>query len=133
MSEQQQQQSASHKILIVEDDDISQFLINKMTSDLGYHTFIVSNGIEALELLESELFDLILMDIEMPVINGFETTRRIRSSNITQLSNIPIIGISANPLDNDIQPFLDRGMNDYISKPIHELELKQKLDKQLIK
>lgn len=133
MSEQQQQITALRKILIVEDDDISQFLINKMMNDLGYHTYIVSNGIEALEVLESEQFDLILMDIEMPVINGFETTRRIRTSNITQLSQIPIIGISANPLDTEVQPFIERGMNDYISKPIHELELKEKLDKQILK
>lgn len=129
----EQQHLPNNRILIVEDDDISQFLINKMMTDLGYHTFIVSNGIEALEILESEKFDLILMDIEMPIISGYETTRRIRSSNITQLSQIPIIGISANPLENDVKPFLEKGMNDYISKPIHELELKQKLDKQLIK
>ncbi len=127
------QPTRTNRILIVEDDDISQFLINKMMTDLGYHTYIVSNGIEALEVLESEQFELILMDIEMPIISGYETTRRIRASNITQLSQIPIIGISANPLENDAEPFIEKGMNDYISKPIHELELKQKLDKQLIK
>ncbi len=129
MSEQQQ----TNRILIVEDDDISQFLINKMMNDLGYHSYIVSNGIEALEVLESEKFDLILMDIEMPIISGYETTRRIRASNNTEMSKIPIIGISANPMENDPEPFIEKGMNDYISKPIHELELKQKLDKQLIK
>lgn len=125
--------NTSYKILIVEDDDISQFLISKMIKDLGCSCAIASNGVEALELLEKETFDLILMDIEMPVISGYETTRRIRSSNNSELSHIPIIGISANPLENDVKPFLDKGMNDYISKPIHELELKQKLDNQLIK
>ncbi len=129
----EEQLTRTNRILIVEDDDISQFLINKMMTDLGYHTFIVSNGIEALEVLETEKFDLILMDIEMPIISGYETTRRIRNSNITEMSQIPIIGISANPLENDAEPFIEKGMNDYISKPIHELELKQKLDKQLLK
>jgi CheY-like chemotaxis protein len=129
----EQQATRTNRILIVEDDDISQFLINKMMTDLGYHTYIVSNGIEALEVLETEKFDLILMDIEMPIISGFETTRRIRNSNITEMSQIPIIGISANPLENDAEPFIEKGMNDYISKPIHELELKKKLDKQLLK
>ncbi len=129
----EEQLTRTNRILIVEDDDISQFLINKMMTDLGYHTFIVSNGIEALEVLETEKFDLILMDIEMPIISGFETTRRIRNSNITEMSQIPIIGISANPLENDAEPFIEKGMNDYISKPIHELELKQKLDNQLLK
>ncbi len=121
------------KILIVEDDDISQFLISKMIMDLGHQYIIASSGVEALEVLENERFDLILMDIEMPIISGYETTRRIRSSNNSELSHIPIIGISANPLENDVKPFLEKGMNDYISKPIHELELKQKIDNQLIK
>lgn len=121
------------KILIVEDDDISQFLISKMIMDIGHQYTIASSGVEALEVLEKESFDLILMDIEMPIISGYETTRRIRSSNNSQLSHIPIIGISANPLENDVKPFLEKGMNDYISKPIHELELKQKIDNQLIK
>ncbi len=125
--------NSTYKILIVEDDDISQFLISKMVNDIGHQFILASNGVEALEILEEISFDLILMDIEMPVISGYETTRRIRMSNNSQLSQIPIIGISANPLENDVKPFLEKGMNDYISKPIHELELRQKIDNQLIK
>ena len=116
------------RILVVEDDDIGQFLIKKMTDDLGYESCIVSNGMEALSILENEKFDIIIMDIEMPILNGFETTKRIRSSENLHLKSIPIIGISANPLDNELQPYLDKGMNNYISKPIHELELKKKLE-----
>ncbi len=104
-----------------------------MVNDIGHQFILASNGVEALEILEEISFDLILMDIEMPVISGYETTRRIRMSNNSQLSQIPIIGISANPLENDVKPFLEKGMNDYISKPIHELELRQKIDNQLIK
>lgn len=119
------------KILIVEDDDISQFLIQKMIKDIGYDSSTVSNGVDALQVLDKEAFDLILMDIEMPIISGYETTRRIRDSNNVFLKTIPIIGISANPFENDVQPFIEKGMNDYISKPIHELELHQKIEKQL--
>ncbi len=118
------------RILVVEDDDIGQFLIKKMIDDLGYESSIVSNGMEALSILENEKFDIIIMDIEMPILNGFETTKRIRSSSNPNYNSIPIIGISANPLENELQPYLDKGMNDYISKPIHELELKEKLEKQ---
>jgi len=118
------------RILVVEDDDIGQFLIKKMIDDLGHQALIASNGLEALSMLEKEEFDIILMDIEMPFINGFETTKRIRASENPLHKSIPIIGISANPFENELQPFLDRGMNDYISKPIHELELKEKLEKQ---
>ncbi len=119
------------RVLVVEDDDISQFLIKKMMDDLGFETQIVSNGVEAIAILEKEPFDAVLMDIEMPIISGFEATRRIRNSNISHLHTIPIIGISANPFETELQPFIDKGMNDYISKPIHELELLQKLEKQL--
>lgn len=120
-------------ILVVEDDDISQFLIQKMMNDLGYDSQIVSNGIEAIEVLSSNSFDLILMDIEMPIINGFETTKRIRNSDNSLNRHIPIIGISANPLESNIELFLKMGMNDYISKPIHEMDLKIKIDNQLDK
>lgn len=124
-------ENSKRRILIVEDDDISQFLIKKMMDDLGFSAQIVSNGIEAISILENETFDAILMDIEMPIISGFEATRRIRNSHLTHLHHIPIIGISANPFETDLQPFVDKGMNDYISKPIHELELLEKLEKQL--
>ena len=68
------------KILLVEDDDISQFLIKKMLENLSLDVTIVSNGIEALSILSQEKFHLILMDIEMPVISGYETIRRIQKN-----------------------------------------------------
>ncbi len=119
------------RVLVVEDDDISQFLIKKMMDDLGYESQTVSNGLDAIAVLETEVFDAILMDIEMPIMSGFEATRRIRNSPISHLHTIPIIGISANPFETELQPFIDKGMNDYISKPIHEMELLQKLEKQI--
>lgn len=119
------------RVLVVEDDDISQFLIKKMMDDLGYESQTVSNGLDAIAILEIEVFDAILMDIEMPIMSGFEATRRIRNSPISHLHTIPIIGISANPFETELQPFIDKGMNDYISKPIHEMELLQKLEKQI--
>lgn len=125
--------SAIKHILVVEDDDISQFLIQKMMDDLGFKHHIVSNGLDAIEVLEKTPFDLVLMDIEMPIINGFETTRRIRNSDNSINRHIPIIGISANPLENNIESYVKMGMNDYISKPIHELDLKLKIENQLDK
>lgn len=123
---------AKFNILVVEDDDISQFLIHKMLEDLGHSSTIASNGIEAITILENDHFDLVLMDIEMPIINGFETTHRIRNSEISHLKSIPIIGISANPLETSAEPFIEKGMNDYISKPIHEFNLKEKIERQLV-
>ena len=119
------------RLLVVEDDDISQFLINKLLTDLHITFVIVSNGPEALEILQVEVFDAILMDIEMPIMRGFEATIIIRRSENSAIKNIPIIGMSANPFEIAQEPYLEIGMNEYITKPIHELELLEKLEKQI--
>lgn len=115
-------------ILVVEDDDISQFLISKMLEGLGYAVKIASNGPEALEILKSNYFDVILMDIEMPVISGYETIRRLKSGDYpNNIKNIPIIGISANPFEDNEEIYLEHGMNAYISKPIQVDDLNTKI------
>jgi|688.fasta_scaffold05114_9 CheY-like chemotaxis protein len=119
------------RLLVVEDDEISQFLIERLLTDLHITSTIVSNGPDALEILEQEAFDAILMDIEMPVMSGFEATSIIRNSENSAIKNIPIIGMSANPFEIAQEPYLEIGMNEYITKPIHELELLEKLEKQI--
>lgn len=119
------------RLLVVEDDEISQFLIKRLLSDLQLTAIIVSNGPEAIEILKHETFDVILMDIEMPVMSGFEATSIIRNSENNAIKNIPIIGMSANPFEIAEEPYLEIGMNEYITKPIHELELLEKLEKQV--
>lgn len=117
-------------LLVVEDDEISQFLIKRLLDELHITSVIVSNGPEAIETLNHEIFDAILMDIEMPIMSGFETTKIIRSSENASFQHIPIIGMSANPFEIAQKPYLEIGMNEYITKPIHELELLEKLEKQ---
>ena len=92
--------TTNRRILVVEDDDISQFLIKKMLENLSFDVTMASNGIEALEILDENLFDIILMDIEMPVISGFETVRRIQNGKYkAEIKNIPIIFLSAHSED----------------------------------
>lgn len=118
----------NRKILVVEDDDISQFLIRKMLENLSFDVTIASNGIEAIDILIDNHFDIILMDIEMPVISGFETVRRIQNGNLNQLTKaIPIIGISANPFDDDKELYFSQGLRDYITKPISQEDLLLKI------
>jgi CheY-like chemotaxis protein len=117
------------KILVVEDDDISQFLIRKMLENLSFDVSIASNGLEAIEILCEHRFDIILMDIEMPIISGFETVRRIQNGDLNQeAKNTPIIGISSNPFDNEIETYHLHGLMDYISKPISKEELLLKIN-----
>lgn len=122
----------SYKILVVEDDEISQFLLTKMLGDLGYESNIASNGVEALELLKNEVYGLVFMDMEMPILSGFETVQLIRNSENSILKNIPIIGISANPFESELDYYIKKGLNDYISKPISESNLREKLNNQLL-
>lgn len=125
--------ATNRSILVVEDDDISQFLIKKMLENLSFDVMIASNGLEALDILETNCFDIILMDIEMPVISGFETVRRIQNGDYkTEVKSIPIIGISANPFENEKEVYKNQGLRDYITKPISQEDLSEKINSILI-
>lgn len=125
--------TTNKRILVVEDDDISQFLIRKMLENLSFDVTIASNGLEALEILGDKIFDIILMDIEMPVISGFETVRRIQNGSFdTNIKRIPVIGISANPFDNEKELYFIQGLRDYITKPISQEELSEKINSILL-
>lgn len=115
------------KILIVEDDKVNQITIRSFVKKLGHDTNCANDGIEALKLLRSEQFDLILMDIQMPNLDGIETTIAIRNSN-ERFSKIPIIALTAHAMAGDREKFLAHGMNGYLSKPIILEDLKNTID-----
>lgn len=104
----------SAKVLIVEDIVINQEIIRIMLSKYGIDTEIANNGAEAVDLAKVGNYDIIFMDIQMPVMDGYEATRRIRSYN----PEIPIIAMTASALSSDIKKSLESGMNGHIAKPI---------------
>jgi PAS domain S-box-containing protein len=104
------------QILLVEDNVINQMVTRKSLQKFGFELTIVNNGQEALDALSKASYHLILMDCEMPVMDGFEATRRIRSSG-TPYQNIPIIAMTANAMSGDREQCLKAGMNDYVPKP----------------
>jgi two-component system, sensor histidine kinase and response regulator len=106
----------SIKILLVDDNRINQDVVTELLGLLQVKIDLCDNGLDAIERLKKETFDLVLMDVQMPGIDGYETTRRIRKD--LQLDNLPIIAITANALDGDREKCLQAGMNDYLSKPI---------------
>jgi signal transduction histidine kinase/CheY-like chemotaxis protein len=112
---------ASVRILIVEDNQVNQKLVSSLLQKNGYTVSIAGNGVEALQLLEREEFRMILMDVQMPVLDGLETTRLIRGH--TRWQGIPIIAMTARAMEGDKQSCLSAGMNGYISKPIHAAHL----------
>ncbi|MFK5970415.1 MAG: response regulator [Candidatus Marithrix sp.] len=115
------------KILLVEDDLISQKLVKLILTKRGFLVSVADNGIEAIKILETNDFDVIFMDIQMPEMNGNATTRLIRKN--PKYNDLPIIAMSANTMMNDKEKSLAAGMNDYIIKPIDTKQLFATLNK----
>jgi PAS domain S-box-containing protein len=115
------------KILIAEDDKVNQLAISSFVKKIGHIPLCANDGAEVLKLLQSDQFDLILMDIQMPNLDGVETTIAIRNS-YEKFSKIPIIALTAHAMAGDREKFLAHGMNGYLSKPIIFEDLKNAIN-----
>jgi len=111
------------RVLVVDDSEDNQYLLERILTDWGIQVAFASNGEEAIEKALSEEFDLILMDIQMPVLDGFESTARLRKQHYSK----PIIALTANAMREDREKCLKMGFNDYLMKPINRGELLQKV------
>ena len=112
------------RILLVEDNLTNQKVACAMMRKHGYHVDIAENGQEALAALQKTVYHLVLMDCEMPTMDGFEATRRLRSGNPPVLDpHIPVIAMTASAMQGDRERCLAAGMNDYLSKPVSKSEL----------
>jgi len=119
-------------VLVVEDNAINQMVVANMLQNLGLAVRTANNGVEALELLERNNFDLILMDCQMPEMDGYQTSYHIRRDQRPVLANIPIIALTANAMLEDRERCLAAGMNDYLSKPVSLRTLHSKLGQWLV-
>ncbi len=106
------------KVLLVEDNAINQKVALAMLEKMGYSIDIAFNGAEAVEALCNDNYGLVLMDLQMPVMDGFEAARTIRKSPDVLDNNVPIVAMTANVTKEDRQQCLDAGMDDYIPKPV---------------
>jgi len=111
------------RVLLAEDNEVNRKVTVQLLQNRGHQVAVASDGKEALEALESGRFDLILMDVQMPRMDGLETTKAIRAQEAARGSHIPIIAMTAYAMVGDRQRCLDQGMDDYISKPIQAQEL----------
>ncbi|WP_413575568.1 ATP-binding protein [Bdellovibrio sp. HCB290] len=118
------------RVLIAEDNLVNQKVVSEMLSTMGCSSQVVENGYDAIGALLTEKFDLILMDAQMPGMDGYEATRRIRKGQAGEDNRyIPILATTANAIKGDIELCLEAGMNDYISKPISYNDLAFKISK----
>jgi CheY-like chemotaxis protein len=116
------EQRARLKILLAEDNRVNQVLAVRLLEKRGHEVTVAGNGLEALEALDQQVFDLVLMDIQMPEMDGFEATAAIRKGEMKSGKHIPIVAMTAHAMAGDRERCLEGGMDDYITKPIR-LEL----------
>ncbi len=120
--------NSSARILLAEDNLTNQMVAQAILKKLGFQSDIATNGAEALNALENTRYDLVLMDMQMPEMDGLEATRRIRDIQSSVFNhNIPIIAMTANAMKEDREHCLEAGMNDYVSKPIKPQALSEML------
>jgi CheY-like chemotaxis protein len=113
--------------LLAEDSPVNQKLVVALMSKHGHHVTIAEDGKAAVKAVEATHFDLILMDVEMPEMNGLEATAVIRSREERTGQHVPVIAMTAHAMKGDRQRCLDAGMDDYVSKPIHPDQLFEKI------
>jgi len=130
--ERNENQAKSLRILLAEDNPFNQMIALKLLAKLGYQADCALNGVEVLKLIEQKSYDLILMDLQMPEMDGLETTRQIRqmesARGVSNLTNqIKIVAMTANVMNEDRENCLKVGMNDFISKPVRSEEIAKTL------
>ena len=111
------------RILLAEDNVVNQRLAVRLLEKQGHMVFVAVDGVKALEALERDHFDVVLMDVQMPVMDGVEATAAIREKERATGAHIPIVAMTAHAMAGDRQRFLESGMDGYVSKPVHSLEL----------
>ena len=119
-------------VLLVEDNAVNQMLARRLLERLGATVTIADNGLAAIEQLRARKFSVVLMDCQMPELDGYEATHRIRQGGAgDETRDIPIIALTANALSGDRERCLEAGMNDYLAKPINPTALRAKLESAL--
>lgn len=109
----------SKKVLIAEDSSVIQNLTKRILQVQNYEIFSAKNGLKVLEMLEKDDFDIILMDINMPQMDGMECAKKIRALEDTKKAQIPIVAITGNAKNYSMEDFNDVGINDYLQKPLN--------------
>jgi len=111
------------RILLVDDNDVNRIIATRLLEKHGHQVIAVENGALAVDATAGEQFDLVLMDVQMPVMDGLTATAHIRTREHTTGVHLPIIAVTAHAMDQDRQRCLAAGMDDYLPKPIRSADL----------
>jgi TMAO reductase system sensor TorS len=130
---QVEKQKLTGRVLLVEDNPVNQMVARKMLEKLGLDSILAANGQQALDVLEKEMVDAVLMDCQMPEMDGFEATRQFRQREQASGANtLPVIAMTANVMEGDRERCLQAGMDDYLGKPVRMDELESTLRRWLV-
>lgn len=119
--DRQENEQAAPSVLVVEDNSINQRILVAFLRKRGYAVDVANDGAEAVQRMALKRYSLVLMDLQMPVLDGFEATRLIRS--LPELASVPIVAVSAHALNDEPRRCLEAGMNGYLAKPVEPADL----------
>jgi len=117
------------RVLLAQDNAVNQRLIQHMLEKMGHTVTIAMHGALALDFLRREEFDLVLMDMRMPVMDGLEATRRIRVEEVGSERHIPIVALTANAFEEDREACLKAGRDGFLVKPVSAVSLRETLER----
>ena len=117
------------KLLLAEDGRVNQLVATRFLEDGGHQVTVANNGLEVIEALHREHFDAVLMDVQMPKMDGYQATAQIRAEEAESGTHIPIIAMTANAMQKNREKCLASGMDAYLAKPVQRDELFQALEK----
>lgn len=115
-----------HKILLVEDNEMNRDMLSRRLERKGYEVVLAVDGPSGLEMAQNEAPDLVLMDMSLPLLDGWEATRRLKAN--TQTQNIPVIALTAHAMSSDREKALEAGCDDYDTKPVELPRLLGKIE-----
>ena len=112
---------ARKRLLLVEDNDVNRMVVKMMLAGEGFDIAEAADGNAAIDALSVSQFDIVLMDVSMPVMDGLEATRQLRSvENRDGAQRTPVIGLTAHAMESDVKQCFDAGMDDYLAKPVRK-------------
>ena len=117
------------KVLLVEDNEMNRDMLSRRLVRRGYEVVFAVDGQQSIDMARSELPDVILMDMSLPVVDGWEATRRIKSDEMTR--NVPVIGLTAHAMSSDRERAIEAGCDDYDTKPVELDRLIEKIERLL--
>ena len=127
-----EEQKAGLKILVAEDNFVNRTLLSKIFEKLGYQATLTNNGLEAYHAFDSQFYDIVFMDIEMPQMDGYEVTKKLRERFKGEARQPVIIALTAYSMGGELENCIKQGMDDYLAKPFTMADVEKVAEKALL-